>query len=629
MKIMMPLLLISAMAASVQASAAVTPDITNPTVVEAFVDGIVKPQMKKNHSPSGVVTLMKDGKIIFAKGYGYLDVEKQIPVNPETTLFRPGSISKLFTWVSVMQQVEQGNLDLDADVNQYLKTFQIEDTWPGQPVTLRDIMSHTAGFEDGGMGYMIIDDASRIMPLAQSLATHIPVRVNAPGEHTAYSNWATSLAGLIVANVSGIEFNDYVQQNIFDVLEMNNSSFVEPLPAALDNHMAKAYDWVAGEYVQKNYEIIANFGPAGSLAATSYDMAKFARAILGDGELLTSEGNRARILKMATMKQMLSNLYSHDPRTRGMAYGFLEYPDIGGSVVGHDGGTTVFLSHFGLSLENNMMLFTSFSGPGNGSVHGVFRESFYEHFFPTALTNITPDSDFATRADRFVGTYQGWRANFTKIEALLGAIESVKISAMPDNTLLINDSRFVEVDKNLFRQVDSSRRITFQENDSGEITGYINDGLAVNQMFKAPFYRTLPFILFILLLSVIVFIAVILRRAYQGEIYKVLPVKEKTAFRASLIVSGANLTFLLLFILALVTARDLMYEIPWLLEFSLVFPIIALLATIYHLYQSSIIWRQNLGNTWSRVRFSIVSLCGVMMTWLYSYWNLLGFNYFS
>ena len=161
--------------------AAEVPDVTNPAVVEAFVDGVVKPAMKQHHSPSGVVTVMKGGEIIFAKGYGYIDVEKRIPVNPQTSLFRPGSISKLFTWVSVMQLVEQGKLDLDGDVNQYLKTFQVKDSWPGKPVTLRHIMTHTAGFEDGFLGYLIIDDASRIMPLSQALAKYQPERVNARG----------------------------------------------------------------------------------------------------------------------------------------------------------------------------------------------------------------------------------------------------------------------------------------------------------------------------------------------------------------------------------------------------------------------------------------------------------------
>ncbi|MCH8303283.1 MAG: serine hydrolase, partial [Proteobacteria bacterium] len=118
-------------------------DLNDPKVVEAFVDGVVKPLMAEGHSPSGVFVLMKDGEVILQKGYGWQNVEERIPVDPARTLFRPGSISKLFTWVSVMQLVEQDRLDLDADINNYLKTFQIKDTFPGQPITLRHCMTHT------------------------------------------------------------------------------------------------------------------------------------------------------------------------------------------------------------------------------------------------------------------------------------------------------------------------------------------------------------------------------------------------------------------------------------------------------------------------------------------------------
>lgn len=605
------------------------PDINNPKVVEAFIDGIVKPLMKKNHTPSGVVTLMKEGEIIFAKGYGYQDIEKQIPVSPATTLFRPGSISKLFTWVSVMQQVERGNLNLDVDVNQYLRTFQIKDSWPGQPVTLRDILSHTAGFEDGGLGYLIIDDASRIVPLAQSLANHIPERVNPPGKHTAYSNWATALAGLIVSNVSGLEFNDYVQQNIFDLLEMNKTTFVEPLPNHLNEHMAKVYGWKSGRYFEKNFEIISNFGPAGAASATSFDMANFARAILGGGEFITSEGQRVQLLKSKTMKYMLSTLFTHDARTRGLAYGFMEYSYKGIDIIGHEGATSQFKSHFGLSLENNIMLFYSFSGPGRTLVHDAIKGEFYDYFFPTPFKKITPQSDFAKRADKFVGHYQSWRSNFTKIEALLAAFKEVKVSAMPDNTLLINNQRFVEVEKNLFRQVDGDQRIAFQENNFGAVTGFIYEGFALYQMYKVPFYRTLPFSTLLVLLSVFIFIDVILRRVYQRSIFQSLSANKQADSRASMILAFSNLAFVFLSITSLITARSLFYEFPLLLKFSLIFPIIALIATVYHIYRAANIWRHKIGSIWSRIHYSFISVCGVMMIWFYNYWNLLGFNYFT
>ena len=623
------LLILASQVAKATGLQEIKPDITDPIQVGAFVDGIVIPQMRKNHIPSGVVTLMKGGKIVFSKGYGYQDVDKQIPVNPDKTLFRPGSISKLFTWVSVMQQVEKGNLDLDADVNEYLKTFQIADTWPGQPITLRHIMSHTAGLEDGGLGYLIITDPDRIVPLAESLAHYIPKRINPPGKHTAYSNWATALAGLIVSNVSGVEFNEYVRHNIFDVLEMKSATFVEPLPENLANNMAKSYGWAAGKYFEKKPEIIANFGPAGSLTASSHDMVQFAKAILGGGEIRNSHGHYVRILEKSTTKTMLSHLHSQDLRTRGMAYGFLEYTYINRGLVGHDGATPLFLSHFGLSLEEDLMLFTSFSGPGALSVHSVFKDAFYNYFYPTTNESITPPSDFASRALNYEGTYQPWRSNFTKIEAINGALQSVNVSITPDNTLLIAGTRYVEEDKNLFSEVDGNKRIVFQESKQGEITGYITDGqLPVKQFYKAKFYTTLPFILSIFIPAFILYLFVVLRRLYQGKKIAAMPANEKAVFRASLATAVFNLLFVLVLVLSITTSSDIVYQIPWLLKLSLVFPIFALLATLNLCYQTIVAWLMSVGGIWSRIRLSILCAFSVMMIWLYNFWNLLGFNYF-
>ena len=169
------------------ANAAAAPSLDDPAQLEAFVDGVVKPLMKNNNSPSGTVAIMRNGELIFTRGYGFQDVEEQVPVDPARTLFRPGSTSKLFTWVAVMQQVEQGKLDLDADVNEYLQTFRIADTFE-QPVTLRHILTHTPGFEDGALGYLIIDDPEKALPLREAMQKYQPKRVNPPGVQTAYSN---------------------------------------------------------------------------------------------------------------------------------------------------------------------------------------------------------------------------------------------------------------------------------------------------------------------------------------------------------------------------------------------------------------------------------------------------------
>ncbi|WP_020397914.1 serine hydrolase domain-containing protein [Kordiimonas gwangyangensis] len=605
-----------------------TPDVTDAAQVEAFVDGVVKPLMQKEHSPSGVVAVMKDGKVIFQKGYGYIDVEKRIPVDAATSMFRPGSISKLFTWISVMQLAEQGKLDIDTDVNEYVTQFKVKDTFPGQPVTLRHIMTHTAGFEDGALGYLINNDPDVIMPLAEALEKYQPTRVVAPGTRVAYSNWATALAGLIVANVSGENFNDYVQKHIFGPLGMTHSTFVEPLPADLEPYMAKAYTYGAGKYKETPYEIIANFGPAGASAVSAADMANFARALLNGGEY-----NGARILKEETLQQMLTEGFAHDPRARGMGLGFIKR-DFGGPAFenfGHDGGTTIFISHFGLSIPNDFMLFSSFSGPGAGPVHQAFVENFYDEFFPQELPYVEPPADFQTRGQKYAGSYVTSRSSYTKVESILRGLGSTDVAVMPDNTLLIGETRYVEVDKNVFRQVDDNDQIIFTENDKGEITGYVMDGIGVMKFYPAKFYETKGYISLVLGVCLTVFVFVFIRLALQWSRYRGLEGQAKNAYRATLLVSAANILFFVFIGITLAGGmQPLFYSIPGTLKFAFVFPIIAVLATLYHLYTTFLVWRDGLfEGVWARVRHTIVALAAVWILTFYQAWNLIGFNYFA
>ncbi|WP_321393922.1 serine hydrolase domain-containing protein [Emcibacter sp.] len=624
------LILITWLAGSVALQAAEGLDVTDPQVVEAFSDGVIIPTMETNHSPSGVVAVMKDGKVIFAKGYGYIDVEKRIPVDPETSMFRPGSISKLFTWVSVMQLVEQGKIDLDVDVNTYLKTFKVKDSWPGQPVTMRHIMTHTAGFEDGFLGYLIINDPERILPIAESLAKYQPERVYPPGKHLAYSNWATVLAGLIVQNVSGQPFNDYVQEHIFDVLGMTRTTFVEPLPEKYMPYEAKGYDYNPKEdrYVEQASEILASYGPAGGSSTTALDMTKFARALLGGGSY-----NGGRILKEETLKQILDEGFTHDERVRGIGLGFLkrQYGSEDVKNYGHDGGTTFFISHFGLSQKENLMLFSSFSGPGALATHRAYVKKFYDEFYPREVPFIEPPKDFFERGQKYAGTYNSSRSSFTKPEALLRGLNSVKVQVLPDNTLMIGPDRYVEMEKNLFRMVDDYSRVAFQEDEEGNITHFVYDGLAVKHMYRAGFYETRSFINLAVGASLIVFLGVFVRLAYQWSGYRAMKAPERRAMEASFLVAGLNIMFLACVAWAFRNGvNPVMWKIPFSLELANFLANIAILAAFYHLYRAVTVWRAGLFKSWwARSRYSVITFFALLMAWFYYYWNFFGFNYFT
>ena len=170
-----------------------------------------------------VFLLVKDGRVFFARGYGYSDLMKRTAVDPAKTVFRVGSVSKLFTATAVLQLAERGEVDLHTDVNRYLKTFQLEENFPA-PVTLANLLTHTGGFDDRAIG-IAARNAQDQAPLGEYLARSMPPRVRPPGEMYNYSSHGIALAGYIVETVSGQPFGEYVEKNILEPLEMRQSSF--------------------------------------------------------------------------------------------------------------------------------------------------------------------------------------------------------------------------------------------------------------------------------------------------------------------------------------------------------------------------------------------------------------------
>ncbi len=248
------------------------------TDLEAFLDGLVPLQIEADDVAGTVISVVKDGKILFAKGYGFSDVEKRKPVSASDTLFRPGSISKLFTWTSVMQLVQRGKLNLDQDVNTYLD-FTIPPAF-GKPITLRNIMTHTPGFQET-IKELLVADAAAMRPLNEYLREHIPARIFPPGVTPAYSNYATSVAGYIVQRVSGKPFEQYVADNIYTPLGMPHSTFVQPLPPNLAPLMSNGY--TRASEPAKPFEFIQAY-PAGSVSTTATDMCNFMIAHLQNGQ---------------------------------------------------------------------------------------------------------------------------------------------------------------------------------------------------------------------------------------------------------------------------------------------------------------------------------------------------------
>jgi CubicO group peptidase (beta-lactamase class C family) len=213
-----------------QVAPTVAPHDLTAEDADVFFDGLMPYALARGDIAGSVLVIVKDGKILFAKGYGYSDVATRKPVIPDQTLFRPGSVSKLFTWTAVMQLVQAGKIDLDRDVNDYLD-FKIPEKF-GKPITMRNLMTHTPGFEEG-ISKAFVQKSNELFPLRDYLMQHMPARIYPPGKVVAYSNYGCSLAGYIVQRLSGEPYADYIAHHILTPLGMLHSTFVQPLSASL------------------------------------------------------------------------------------------------------------------------------------------------------------------------------------------------------------------------------------------------------------------------------------------------------------------------------------------------------------------------------------------------------------
>ena len=387
-----------------------------------WLDGYLPYALHNGDIAGAVVTVVKDGQVIAARGYGYADVAKRIPVDPARTLFRPGSTSKLVTWTAVMQQVEAGKLDLDKDVNTYLD-FKIPPR-NGKPVTLRQIMTHTGGFEEV-LKNIIFYDPKLNMSLEAYLKTWTPTRIFDAGTTPDYSNWATALAAYIVQRVSGIPFDDYVEQRVFAPLGMKNSSFRQPLPAALQGDSAVGYE--RASVAPKGFEFVGP-APAGSLSSTGLDMAKFMIAHLDQGR---------GILKPETAAMMHdSPLDRVDPKSlipplNRMELGFFETNINGREVIAHLGDTNNFHTSLHLFMKDGVGFYVSFNSAGREGAAHVVRsqlfQDFADRYFPSTVRDGRVDAATAREHARLMtGNWEISRrsvSNFINILNLVGQVE--------------------------------------------------------------------------------------------------------------------------------------------------------------------------------------------------------------
>jgi len=622
-------------AAAVPAIAAIgkPADVSNASDLEAFFDGVLPVQLESKHIAGAVVAVVVGDKVVFSKGYGYADIDVRRNVDPDKTLFCVASITKLLTWTAVMQLYEEGKLDLGADVNKYLKGVQIPATFE-QPITLKSLMTHTPGFEDSVIGLFShsFEDVHR--PLAEVLDEQLPKRVRPPGVIPSYSNQGTALAGLAVACVSEMPWEDYVEQRILQPLGMRHTLVRQPRADELPADTAKGYRWTGG-WFKAHANIYAPLAPAGCMRTTAADMAKFMLAHLHDGQL-----GSAHILKPETARLMHSPLFRSDPKTSAMCYGFWEQELNGQRLIGHGGDWDGFHSLLQLIPDRRVGLFVSYNTDLSGEERDVLLSAFMRRYFPVAESPLAQvSSDARERAKRLAGQYADTRYSHTTFTKLAAALGGFRVAANDDGTLTISTGstkshRFVEVEPLVFHELDGQRKVVFAEDKSGNIEYLFPSDLAAVSAVPVHWYERENTQMEVLggcaavFASAVFFwpaLAFTVRGSNSAGVFR----NRSSALLSCLawLFALAGIGFLLALSSIVADPNFIAYGLTRSLKILLASPqVIAVLATLTVL-GCLMAWKNGYWRLSGRVHYTLVGLAGIVfVAWLH-YWNFLTFGF--
>ena len=456
------------------AATAAIPALT-ATDLAAFLDGFVPYAIRSGDIAGAAVSVVANGQVIFAKGYGFADMRTRRPVVADRTIFRLASVSKTLTWTAVMQLVQAGKLDLDRDVNGYLD-FRIPEKFGA--ITLRDLMTHTPGFEDT-VADNLLTSSRDLIPYRDYLVKDMPAEIFPPGKVVAYSNYGATLAGYIVQRVSGEPFDEYIARHILQPLGMTHSTFAQPLPPALQKDLSQGYIKASDdEPVPFEYDEIA---PAGALSATVVDMAHFMLAQLQGGSY-----DGASIMSPATTQLMHTPQSRMAPGMNGFDLGFYQENRNGLRIIGHGGDVEAFHSDLHLLLDKDVGFFISLnslgkSGAGNirAAVFHAFLDRYYPYTPPAEPTLPHPQADAA----RVAGWY-GFSRRFESGLRLINGVLQVHVTALPSGEievppLLANlagvPKRWREVGPLTYREVGGQAHLKFVTDSAGRVAYWVSD----------------------------------------------------------------------------------------------------------------------------------------------------------
>jgi CubicO group peptidase (beta-lactamase class C family) len=597
-----------------------------PAELEAFVDGVVRQAMTAHHIAGVAVSVVQNGQVVLDKGYGFAGTGRA--VDPNTTLFRVGSISKTFTWIALMKEVEAGRMRLDSPINLYLpEPLQVRDQGFRRPIRVRDLMTHSAGFEDRALGQLFEKDPERIRPLADYLREERPRRVREAGVVSVYSNYGAMLAGAATSYVDGRPYQDLIDSEILGPLGLSHTSVREPYPAradlprpmpsALAADLSTGYRWAGGGYRPQAFEYVTQGAPAGAVSSTAGDMARYMLMILNGGTL-----NGATVYGPDVAKGFRTTLQANAPGVNGWDDGFMEFSLPGGfRGQGHGGDTLWFHSMMVTVPDLNLGVFVTTNTDTGPVLATLLPQEIVGRFYAAPL--ISPKAGVPALFDDravYAGTYLDDRRPYHGLQKFVFTlIGQAKIAVTRDGRLLTpggggQQAWIPDGPAGQFQQVDGPERTAFEIENGKAVRWYPASGTTafdrIGPLYQAPVLGLMAALALLASLATLIGLAV--RDTRESR-------QTPTQARASLVQTTISLLWLVAMACFAAWAAGtgdvgrVMYGWPGpLVLISSACALVAALLTLLVLVMTPVVWRGGRRlDSWTigrKLRFTVTSL---------------------
>jgi CubicO group peptidase (beta-lactamase class C family) len=589
----------------------------------AFVDDIVPKLMEQGHVPGAAIAVVHDGQIVLLRGYGRSRLEDDARVDPSKTVFRIGSVSKVFTSVAALQLAETGGLDLRRDVRAYLPDVPLR-----YGATVHQLLTHTAGLDER------VTTASSPLRVADRFRVDPPKQVIRPGTAYSYANSNFDLTGLVIEKVSGLAYEQYLADRILGPLGMTGTTALQPPEPHLAKDLARGYRWTgtAHEAVPHGFRA-GSSSPSGDVSTTAADMGRFMLALLGDGSL-----DGRRILSRNSVTMLLGAQYTPHPRISPRGYAFLHWFTHRLRLQHHDGTPGDHIAVLVLAPDERFGVFVASNGApgertgiGNLLLDPMLTRLVGPKVVPAAAPSPMPDAP--RHARRVAGTYRDYRHtrhDLTRLMALMPMIQS-RVTVEPDGAIRWRGRRWVEMEPLVFRSTDSPDYsadgpdyIVFRENDRGDIAELHAWGATYERIGWA---EQAPFNLGLFGSCVMVFLAYGASRVLRVLRRRPAPVDGRAARRCALFISVVNLLFvagLPILFRSLVTSTPLP---PVVVMSWLSLPLVSVAVTALLPGFAVLAWRERWWTRSERLGFATLAAFSVAFIAFLNYWKLLAIPY--